>query len=74
MGTKLSASLADDDVDFIDRYAKVHDIPSRSAVIQRALALLRASELGQDYAAAWSEWDDDGWDVTLADGLEAVDS
>lgn len=71
MGTKLSASLADDDVEFIDRYAQAHGVPSRSAVIQRALSLLRASELRGDYAAAWAEWEDDVWDRATADGLEA---
>lgn len=73
MSRKLSTSLADDDVVFIDRYAKKHDIPSRSAVIQRALALLRARELGGHYAAAWSEWTDDDavWDQAVGDGLGA---
>lgn len=71
MGTKLSASLADEDVEFIDRYARVHGIGSRSGVIQRALALLRARELGQDYAAAWAEWHGTGWDQAVGDGLEA---
>lgn len=70
MGTKLSASLAEQDVEFIDRYAQAHGVRSRSAVIQRALALLRASELGRDYAAAWAEWDDAGWDMAVADGLD----
>lgn len=69
---KLSVSLADDDVDFVDSYATEHGLPSRSGVLQRAVALLRASELGDDYAAAWDEWekaDSDLWDSTVADGL-----
>jgi hypothetical protein len=71
---KLSVSLADEDVAFIDRYAGEHGVGSRSAVLQRALALLRVNELGAGYAAAWDDWaadDAPDWDVALADGLEA---
>lgn len=71
---KLSVSIPDDDVEFIDHYADEHGLDTRSGVVQRALSLLRANELGEDYAAAWQEWaDEDGglWDAALADGLEA---
>ena len=70
---KLSVSIPDDDVEFIDHYAVEHGLDTRSGVVQRALSLLRASELGDDYAAAWQEWtDDDGdlWEETVADGLD----
>lgn len=69
---KLSVSLPDTDIEFIDRYAKEHAVDSRSRVLQRALSLLRTTELGGDYAAAWEEWESSGeglWDVTVADGL-----
>lgn len=68
---KLSVSLPDVDVDFVDQYGEEHGIPSRSAVLQRAVALLRASELGADYAAAWAEWtksEADLWETTDDDG------
>lgn len=71
---KLSVSLSNEDVEFIDRYASVHAVESRSGVLQRALLLLRASELGDDYAAAWEEWESsesDAWESTIADGLSA---
>jgi hypothetical protein len=71
---KLSISIAAEDVDFIDSYAEAHGIDTRSGVVQRAVAALRASELGDDYAAAWAEWDRDGaeaWETTTADGLSA---
>ena len=48
---KVSVSIPEDDLSFIDQYASEHDVESRSAVVQRAVSLLRASELGQDYAA-----------------------
>ncbi len=69
---KLSVSLPDDDVAFLDGYASDHALASRSAVVQRALDLLRAMELGPAYAAAWSEWQADAalWDATVADGLQ----
>jgi hypothetical protein len=71
---KLSVSLSDKDVEFIDRYANEHAVECRSRVVQRALFLLRTSELGDDYVAAWEEWDSsegDDWDSTVADGLSA---
>ncbi len=73
---KLSVSLRDTDIEFIDRYAKEHAVESRSRVVQRAVSLLRTTELGGDYAAAWDEWgssDDALWDVTVADGLSPAD-
>ena len=69
---KLSVSLPDGDVEFIDLYANEHEVGSRSAVVHRALALLRSNELGADYAAAWEEWassDAELWDATVSDGL-----
>jgi Arc/MetJ-type ribon-helix-helix transcriptional regulator len=70
---KLSVSLADEDVEFLDAYAQSRGMPSRSAVVQRAVHLLRASELGEAYADAWAEWaagdDAELWDATVADGL-----
>jgi Arc/MetJ-type ribon-helix-helix transcriptional regulator len=69
---KLSVSLPDGDVAFIDQYANEHEVDSRSAVVHRALAQLRSIELGADYAAAWDEWassDAELWDATVADGL-----
>lgn len=71
---KLSVSLSDEDVEFVDVYARRHGDRSRSAVIREALRLLRASELSPDYAAAWDEWsqtDEQAWDTVVADGLLA---
>lgn len=50
-----------------------HGIESRSAASQRAIALLRASELGDAYELAWEEWEQSGeaelWEPTAVDGL-----
>lgn len=69
---KVSVSLPSDDIGFLDDYASRHGMASRSAAVQRAVQLLRASQLGPAYAEAWATWDaEDGaaWDATAADGL-----
>lgn len=70
---KLSVSLPDADVAFLDDYAGKHDL-SRSAALAAAVRSLRRASLGDQYAKAWSEWEASGersvWDVTIADGLD----
>jgi Arc/MetJ-type ribon-helix-helix transcriptional regulator len=70
---KLSVSLPDKDVAVIDEYARAAGLPSRSAVVQYAVRMLRLPELEQDYALAWDEWDASGeragWENTAGDGL-----
>lgn len=70
---KVSVSLPDDDVEFLDAYAETQGFASRSAVLQRAVRLLRASELGAAYEDAWSDWleggDEDVWDSAAGDGV-----
>jgi Arc/MetJ-type ribon-helix-helix transcriptional regulator len=70
---KVSVSLHEDDVEFLDQYAAEHGIASRSAVLQRAVRLLRTTGLGAAYEDAWTEWERDGdaalWASTDADGL-----
>ena len=69
---KVSVSLPDDDVEFLDSYAQREGVASRSAVLHKAVRLLRASELGASYEEAWADWRDDGdaalWDATSNDG------
>jgi Arc/MetJ-type ribon-helix-helix transcriptional regulator len=70
---KVSVSLPDEDVVFLDAYAATQGYASRSAVLHKAVRLLRASELGPAYEDAWSEWSESGegelWDIAVADGL-----
>ncbi len=70
---KLSVSLPDQDVEYLDEYAQKQGLDSRSAAVQKAVRLLRASELGAAYEGAWAEWEgsDDGdlWDGAAGDGL-----
>lgn len=69
---KLSVSLPDCDIEFLDAYASSHGVPSRSGVLQEALALLRARDLSESYTAAWDEFaeDADVWESAVADGLD----
>jgi Arc/MetJ-type ribon-helix-helix transcriptional regulator len=70
---KVSVSLPDEDVDFLDAYAESQGIASRSAVLRKSVQPLRASELGAAYEDAWATWsasDDSAlWDSATDDGL-----
>ena len=72
-GMKVSVSLPDEDVEFLDSYARARDMGSRSAVVHKAVGLLRASQLERAYEEAWAAWrtdgDDQAWEVTAGDGL-----
>jgi antitoxin MazE9 len=70
---KVSVSLPREDVEFLDEYAKKQGYESRSAVLHKAVRLLRATELSAAYENAWREWAESGdaevWESTSADGL-----
>ena len=70
---KVSVSLPEDDVEFLDAYASSSGIASRSAVLHKAVRLLRAVELGDDYAEAWRDWEATEesavWNAALTDGV-----
>lgn len=67
---KVSVSLPDDDVAFLDAYAASKG-DSRSGALHRAVRLLRERGLGADYAEAWDEWQSEsaGWESTAADAM-----
>lgn len=70
---KVSVSLPDEDVEYLDAYAQTQGLDSRSAALRKAVRLLRASELGAAYEDAWTDWADSEvaelWGTTTADGL-----
>ena len=72
---KLSVSLPDEDVEFLDAYAEQSGVGSRSAAMHRAVRMFRSAQLGEDNAAAWAEWvesgDAEAWESATADGLGA---
>jgi hypothetical protein len=69
---KVSVSLPDDDVAFVDRYARDNGT-TRSATIHQAVQMLRRRDLAADYEAANDEWvasgEADVWDAATGDGL-----
>lgn len=70
---KVSVSLPEEDVRFLDTYAEAQGISSRSAVVHKAVRLLKAAGLGAAYEDAWTRWEESddasAWDATAADGL-----
>lgn len=72
---KLSVSLPEDDLDFLDAYAREQGYPSRSAAVHQAIAVLRSSQLADAYEEAWRSWSASGeadlWATANADGLES---
>lgn len=66
-------SLPDADVEYLDAYVQTQGLDSRSAAVQKAVRLLRASELGAAYEDAWADWvqseDAELWEAATADGL-----
>jgi hypothetical protein len=70
---KLSVSLSKEDVEFLETYAQAQGLPSRSAVLHKAISVLKSSVLGPAYDQAWQEWRDDEsgevWDTAIGDGL-----
>jgi Arc/MetJ-type ribon-helix-helix transcriptional regulator len=70
---KVSVSLPGDDVAFLDDYASAHAYASRSAVVHRAIQVLRLGGLDEAYGDAWAEWgasgEADDWDAVVGDGV-----
>jgi hypothetical protein len=70
---KLSVSLPDGDVEYLDTYARVKGHKSRSAVLHQAVRVLRVTELGSAYEDAWDSWGSAGeaaaWEPATDDGL-----
>ncbi|MGQ0778578.1 MAG: antitoxin [Pseudonocardiales bacterium] len=66
--------MSEQDVEFLDDYASAHGVPSRSATVQRAIALLRVHALSDSYEQAWAEWESSAdaslWETVAADGLD----
>jgi Arc/MetJ-type ribon-helix-helix transcriptional regulator len=70
---KVSISLPDKDVAFLDTYAKENGLDSRSAAVHSAVRALLDTTLETEYAEAFAEWegseDEAFWDTFAADGL-----
>ena len=71
--TKVSLSLDERDVVFLDEETLGGRFPSRSAAVHEAVRLLRESLLADAYAEAYGEWNESGeegaWDAASLDGI-----
>lgn len=70
---KVSISLPQADLEFLDGYAHEHGLPSRSAALHSAVGALRAAQLGDAYEDAWAAWaksEGAAWDAAAGDGLD----
>ena len=72
---KMSVSLPEEDVEFLDTYVHDQGAASRSAALHKAVGLLRDAQLADAYEDAWTSWDSSDeagiWDAALADGLDS---
>ncbi len=70
---KISVSMPEEDVAFLDEFAQEHGIESRSAVLHVAIERLRSITLESAYAQAFAEWaeseDAEVWDAVSGDGI-----
>ena len=70
---KVSVSLPDEDVEFLDEFAEAQGLSSRSAVLHKAVRLLRGLELAPAYEDAFASWDasEDAtdWDAAASDNI-----
>ena len=68
---KLSVSLSQSDVEFLDGKTDAGAYESRSAAIAAAVRLLRERELADAYRESFAEWalseDSELWDRTTSD-------
>lgn len=72
---KVSVSLPEEDIEFLDAYAETQGYHSRSAALHQAVTALRSAQLAGAYEDAWHAWESSGqsdaWDAVAADGLES---
>jgi antitoxin ParD1/3/4 len=69
---KLSVSLPNNLIQFVEEYQKRHGCESRSQVLHAALTLLKQRELERAYEDAYAEMVEEAaiWDAVSADGLD----
>lgn len=71
---KVSVSIPDDDLAYVQTQVASGRYPTRSAVMHAAIRSLRTRDLEAQYAEAARDWRESGeeavWDVTNADGLD----
>ena len=70
---KVSVSLSENDIDFLDKLTRDGTYASRSAAVAAAVRLLRQRDLTEAYADATKEWVASGeaaaWEGATGDGI-----
>lgn len=70
---KISISVSDEDLAYLDAETATGMFPSRSAAVAAAIAHLRRGTLVASYDEAFAEWEASGeaesWDAVAADGI-----
>lgn len=73
---KVSVSLPEEAVAFLDEQSRSGVYPNRSAAVVAAVTMLRCVSMTDSYAAAWDEWEQSGedalWENVAADGLPGM--
>jgi Arc/MetJ-type ribon-helix-helix transcriptional regulator len=71
---KVSVSIPEEDVAYLQAQVDAGRFPSRSAALHAAVRGLRDRDRGADYVAAWEDWaaseDAALWEGTIGDGFE----
>jgi Arc/MetJ-type ribon-helix-helix transcriptional regulator len=70
---KVSMSLPNEDVAFLETYAQEKGLASRSAALRQAIRLLKATGMNSAYEAAWDEWSGEEssvWNSAASDRLD----
>jgi Arc/MetJ-type ribon-helix-helix transcriptional regulator len=71
-GMKISVSLPDEDIRWLDEQVLDRHHESRSAAVHQAIVRLRERDRVEEYRRAWQDSADDDealWDVTVSDGI-----
>jgi len=72
---KISTTVTEFDLAFLEKYTAQHGLPSRAAGFHAAIKALRELELQQQYLEADEEWYTSGeaevWECVSGDGIEA---
>ncbi|MFT4158228.1 MAG: type II toxin-antitoxin system ParD family antitoxin [Microbacterium sp.] len=72
MNSKISLSVSESDLAFLDAETGSGRYASRSAAVQDAVRLLRESRLADAYAEAYGEGYDPEWDHADSDGIASA--
>jgi Arc/MetJ-type ribon-helix-helix transcriptional regulator len=71
---KVSVSLSEEDVAFLDAETRQGVFASRSAAVAAAIRACRSRDLAAAYFEAFRDWNEaeenEAWDAVLGDGIE----